>query len=67
MHSAGSHFEDLDDEAKEFQRKGIKAFERGKMLDATDKSIGVQVSDEDRSTELSADKNAISGNSPKHR
>jgi catechol 2,3-dioxygenase-like lactoylglutathione lyase family enzyme len=42
LHHLGFYVKDLDEKVKEFQRKGIRALERGKMLDASGKSIGVQ-------------------------
>jgi 4-hydroxyphenylpyruvate dioxygenase-like putative hemolysin len=42
LHHLGFYVKDLDEKIKEFQRKGIRALERGKMLDASGKSIGIQ-------------------------
>jgi 4-hydroxyphenylpyruvate dioxygenase-like putative hemolysin len=42
LHHLGFYVKDIDEKLKDLQRKGIKALERGKMLDATGKSIGIQ-------------------------
>jgi catechol 2,3-dioxygenase-like lactoylglutathione lyase family enzyme len=42
LHHLGFNVKDLDEKVKELQKKGIKPLERGKMLDAAGKSVGVQ-------------------------
>jgi hypothetical protein len=42
LHHLGFYAKDLDEKVKELQRKGVKVLERGRMLDATGKSLGIQ-------------------------
>jgi methylmalonyl-CoA/ethylmalonyl-CoA epimerase len=42
LHHLGFYVKDLDEKLKELQSKGIRILERGKMLNATGKSIGIQ-------------------------
>ena len=42
LHHIGFNVKELDEKIKELQRKGINSLERGKMLDASGKSVGVQ-------------------------
>jgi methylmalonyl-CoA/ethylmalonyl-CoA epimerase len=42
LHHLGFNVKDLDEKVKELQGKGINPLERGKMLDAAGKSVGVQ-------------------------